>query len=302
MAPGGAYADRQLSYAVGSVIHSGDQVVDVSPHRVATFVQTDDGFVFTDNSGAIFFSAGAESIPIGQTGQPYGRLLAADDSGSYVGWVDTGPPLAEFVVYDTSSRSELVRTSEGNQPTGQDTGEFELPMIRAIDGQFAYWHSSEGIAAWDLSSGTGQLLTPRANYEWLKDVAAGQLARTSGNGQNVIVNADPAAAAPAFDGWFADLSPNAAYLFTDAADEAKVFDVQDGQEVTPSHDAYPFIAFSQWLDDDRFVAIGIKAGNRETGPLDLLTCSISAERCTVTISEVGSVNELALPTGETLGD
>lgn len=294
------FGERRVSYAVGSTIHYGAQRIDVSPHDVATFVQTDDGFVFIDRQGAIYFTDGAGVTDIGRSQQPYGPLLAADDSGSYVGWVDTRPTVAEFVVYDTSTRSEVVRTSEGNQPTTEKTGEFDLPMIKGIDGHHAYWHSTAGITAWDLSAGAGLLLAPDADYQWLKDVAAGQLARTSDNGDRIVVSGDPAATAPAFDGWSADLSPSATYLYTDKADEVKVFDVQTGDQVTPGHSGYPFVFLSQWLDDDTFVAVAIKAGNNESDPLDLLSCSISAGECTVAATEVGRVNELALPIGDVL--
>lgn len=295
------FGERRVTYAVGSTIHYGDRVIDVSPHKVETLVQTDDGFVFTERSGEIFFTNGAaDAEQIGFSGQPYGRQLAADDSGSYVGWVDTRPRLAEFVVYDTSSRSELVRTSEGNTPTDEQVGEFELPMIQAVDGDNAYWHSSDGITAWDLRTNTATVIAPRANYEWLQDVAAGQLARMTANTQGTVVNADPAATAPVFDGSFADLSPAAKYIYTDVDDEAKVFDVQTAEEQTPSHAGYPFILLSQWLDDDRFVVVAIKAGNNESDPLDLLTCSISSAKCTVAATEIGRVDELALPIGETL--
>ncbi len=298
------FAERQVTYALGSTIHYGDQQIDVSPaQKITTFVQTDDGFVFTDASGAIFFTSGAEVEKIGFSGQPYGRQLAADDSGSYVAWVDTSArPAAEFVVYDTTSRSEVVRTSEGNTPTTEQTGEFELPMVRAVDGSYAYWHSSEGITAWDLSTDTASVIAPQANYHWLHDVAAGQLARMTADTQRTVVSDDPAATEPVFDGAFANLSPSATYVYTDVDDELKVFDVQTGQERTPEHPGYPFVGLTEWLDDDTFVAVGIKAGNQESDPLDLLTCSISSEECTVTVPEVGRVNDLTLPIGETLGD
>lgn len=294
------FGERRVTYAVGSTIHYGDQSINVSPHKVETFVQTDGGFVFTERSGEIFFTSGGDAEQIGFSGQPYGRQLAADDSGSYVAWVDTRPRLAEFVVYDTSTRSEVVRTSEGNTPTDTQVGEFELPMILAVDGQNAYWHSSEGITAWDLPTGTATVIAPQANYHWLQDVAAGQLARMTADTQRTVVSADPAATAPVFDGSFADLSPAAKYIYTDVNDEAKVFDVQTSQEQTPGHDGYPFIFLSQWLDDDKFVVVAIKAGNKESDPLDLLTCTISAGKCTVAATEVGEVNDLALPIGETL--
>lgn len=296
------FEERTVTYAVGSTIHYGDQSIDVSPHKVETLVQTDGGFVFMERSGEIFFTSGGDAELIGFSGQPYGRQLAADDSGSYVAWVDTRPRLAEFVVYDTSSRSEVVRTSEGNTPTETQVGEFELPMILAVDGENAYWHSSEGITAWDLLTGTATVIAPRANYLWLQDVAAGQLARMTADTQRTVVSADPAATAPVFDGSFADLSPAAKYIYTDVNDEAKVFDVQTGDQLTPDHSGYPFLFYTQWLDDDSFVVVGIKAGNDESDPLDLLTCTISTGECTVAATEVGRVNDLALPIGETLGD
>lgn len=300
---GGAYVDRQVTYALESAIHNGDQVIDVSPQKVTTYVQTDDGFVFADGSGAIFFADGDETVRVGRTGLPYGQLLVADDSGPYAGWVDTeSGPASEFVVYDTSSRTEVVRTSEGNVPTTDSTGEFDLPMMGAIDGEFAYWHSSAGITRWDLRTDSAELIAPRASYTWLQDVAADQVARTAHETQRTVVNADPDADAPLFDGTFANLSPRARYVYTDVDDRAKVFDVATGDERTPDFSGYPFMALSQWLDDDRLVAVAIRAGNKESDPLDLLTCSIASGDCEVTVSEAGPVNELALPIGERLGD
>ncbi len=305
------FAERRITYAVGSTIHYGDQVIDVSPGAVKTFVQTDDGFVFTDAYGAIFFTSGAEVEQIGDSGQPSARQLTADDSGSYVGWVDKSAlPVSEFVVYDTSSRSEVVRTSEGNKPAQEQAGQSEVPMIEAIDGSYAYWHSSEGFTAWNLTSGTGRVLPIDVGYHWiwLQDVAAGQLAVLSDDGQQVVVSADPVATAPAFPAhhaWAANLSPNAERLYTRSyaePDEMKVFDVQTGAEQTPNHPGYPFIALSQWLDDDRFVAMGAKNSDAlgPTDQLDLLTCSISAGECTVAVSEAGLVGQLVTPLGGSL--
>ena len=299
----GEFGEHRVTYAAGATIHYGAQSIDVSPHSVETFVQTDAGFVFIDGAGTIYFTDGDNVDEIGRSEQPYGPLLAADDTGSYVGWVDTSVrPAAEFVVYDTSVRTEVVRTAAGNQPPSQDVGEFDIPVMEALDGERAYWHSSAGITSWDLTSNNGELLAPGANYLWLQDAAAGKLARLTRDTRQIVVSDDPAATAPVFDGSFADLSPNATYVYTDVDDAMKVFDVRTGEERTPDHPGYPFMVLSQWLDDDRFVAVAIKAGNNESDPLDLLTCSISTGECRVAVSEVARVNDLALPTGETLGD
>lgn len=69
-----AFADRLVTYAVGSTIFYGDERFDVAPYRVSKFVQTDDGFVFTDKAGDILFTDGQETTKIGSTDQPYGAL------------------------------------------------------------------------------------------------------------------------------------------------------------------------------------------------------------------------------------
>ncbi|MEJ7691118.1 MAG: hypothetical protein WKF76_12185 [Nocardioidaceae bacterium] len=43
------FEQRTTTYSAGSVIHHGDQQIDVAPHSITSFVQTDDGFVFTDS-------------------------------------------------------------------------------------------------------------------------------------------------------------------------------------------------------------------------------------------------------------
>ncbi|MBA2559773.1 MAG: hypothetical protein H0V07_07770, partial [Propionibacteriales bacterium] len=53
-----AFADRQVTYALGSTIHYGDQRMDVAPYEVSTFVQTDSGFVFTDKAGEVVVTDG----------------------------------------------------------------------------------------------------------------------------------------------------------------------------------------------------------------------------------------------------
>lgn len=299
----GAFRDRLLTYAVGSTIFYGDQRLDVAPYRVSTMVQTQDGFVFTDKAGDIAFTDGHTVQAIGRTNLPYGRLLAADPAGSYVGWVDTdATPAPQFVVYDTSTREEVVRNSERYLSEPASTGEFAKPMMEAIDGDHAYWHSPAGTTSWDLTANTGRVVAPNTDSQWLVDAADGQLVHTSDNGEQVIVSADPNAKAPAFPGSFARLSPHARYISTDISDQVRVFDVANGHNVTPQHPDHPFIAVTSWLDDDRFVALGIAAGNDESDPLDLLTCSVSSQQCEVAAAGVASVNELAVLIGQRIAD
>lgn len=224
-----------------------------------------------------------------------GRLLAADDNGSYVGWVDTdATPASEFVVYDTARHTEVVRTAAGNPPATGDVGEFDIPVMIAIDGQLAYWHSSAGITAFDLRTDTSTLIAPRANYLRLEDAEAGQLAQLSPDSQHTVISSDPGAKGQTFAGTWANLSPTARYVATDESDKVTVFEISSGRQVTPRHPDHPFIAVTSWLDDDRFVALGIAAGNDDSDPLDVLTCSVSSQQCQVAAAGVAPVT-LALP-------
>lgn len=296
----GGFSTRALTYSLGSQIHYGDQVIDVSPYDVAAFVQTDDGFVFVTAQDQVVFSDGVSTEQIGTTDLPYGRLLTADDSGSYVAWVDTSAtPVPQFVVYDTATGQEAVRTAEGNVAITDDTGEFDLPTVLAVDGHMGYWHNSEGVVAWDIATGTGSLLKADANSHWLNDVAGGHLAYSTGNGQSTVVTTNPRAGDPTFPGSHAVLSPDARYVYTDDTDVARVFDVETGQDVTPRHRGYPFIAVTQWINGTTFAALGL-SGQDETSPLDLLECSVPTQECTTTALQVGTVGHVQFPIGETI--
>jgi hypothetical protein len=162
-----------------------------------------------------------------------------------------------------------------------------------------YWHNSEGVVAWDIATGTGSLIKPRASSQWLSDVAAGHLAHGTGNDQRTVVNSSPHAGNPTFDGSHAVLSPDARYLYTDDTDVARVFDVDTGKDVTPSHRGYPFIAVTQWINGTTFAALGLSSTD-ETSPLDLLECSVSTQECSTAAQEVGTVGHVQFPIGETI--
>jgi hypothetical protein len=302
VAQSGAFSTRVPTYSFGSRIHYGDDVLNLSPYEVAAFVQTDDGFVVVTEQDQVVFSDGVSTEQIGTTDLPYGRLLAADDSGSYVAWVDTAAsPVPQFVVYDTAAGEEAVRTAEGNVAITDDTGEFDLPTVLAIDGPMSYWHNSEGVVAWDIATGTGSLIKPGANSRWLSDVAAGQLAHSTVNDQSIVVNANPTADNPSFDGSHAVLSPDAHFVYTDDTDVARVFDVETGKDVTPTHRGYPFIAVTQWINGTTFAALGL-SGAAETSPLDLLECSVSTRECSTAALGVGTVGHVQFPIGETISN
>ncbi len=301
----GEFEQRTTTYSVSSTIYYGDVAVDVSPHEVTTLVQTDYGFVFTadvDEGQGVFFTNGSAPERIGTTNQPSGKMLAGDDAGPYVAWVDTdAEPLPELVVYDTSTSKEVARTSEGNTKQPARADESRMPAVVGVDSSTAYWHRSDGVASYNIGEGTSELIQPNADATWLFDVAAGVLARSSFDDQSVTVSPDPAADGPTVPGHFAALlSADAAYVSTGLYDTARMYDVSTGDEITMLADGYAFTVPMQWIDGDAYTALGVRVGSSEDDPVDALTCSVGARSCLVDRESIGTYGSVQFPLGESL--
>ncbi len=299
--------ERQISYASGSTIHYGDRSIDVSPHKVGRFVVTDDGFVYTAR-GSVYFTDGAGSEKIGDT-EGYVDVLTADDTGSYVGWVERlrSPYITQAVVYDTARGREVFRSPKSDSRS--DDGCFSEDdglRFNAIDGHTAYICDGAvfGVSAWDLTTQTRKWPTtnPPRPESWLTDVdnsylawSTTEFAGTSGT----IVSRDPAADAPFYPISGNQLSPDANYIAGGANGQTVVFDRTTNQEVELSMPEYPEWYFMQWVADDRFTAIGFHAENdnqdNASEAPDLLTCDASSAMCTVVGQASG--DRLIPPTG-----
>ncbi len=296
---GGDFEQRTTSYSTGSVIHYGNHEIDVAPHSLSSFVQTDDGFVFTDKGGLVYLATADTVNRLGQTNQPYGTLLAAGDDGPYVTWLDTDA--STFKVYDTAARREVASVEQPPQP--KNPGEFDLLAVLALDGSTAYWHTADGVVSYDIDSDQTEVVKAGATTQWLADVADGTLARMSFDDQSITVSRDPHSDGPTVPGFsHATLSPDARYVATDPHDSEQVFEAATGKDVTPAAEGYSFTAVVQWTDADDYVALGIPQGNAEDEPFDLLTCSVSSKTCTPAAKSVGVFGNVQFPIGEDLSD
>jgi hypothetical protein len=289
-------------YSTGSTIHHGDQQIDVSPHTVVSMVRTDDGFVFVSQDSDVYFADGTTVERINDGNGMWS--LAADDTGSYVGWVDYGtvPDPPEYVVYDTSTRSEVRRWSdEDGGPSGG--GEHTTDMVD-IDGDIAYVRDSKGFVAWNLTDGSSERIASGVGPDWLWGVADGQLAHveSEGNRRYVVVSEDPQADRPRirFD-WKAlgaKLSPTGKHVVTLAlrTGDVVVSDAQAERDVTPDDGRYPFgLAPLQWVSDDVFYAVGTPRGGTLA---DVVRCRISTGGCRVVAKAVAPAGEVQGPNGE----
>jgi len=284
------FAVRRPTYAIGSQIHYGKDVISVAPYRVSAFVQTDAGFVFLDDENNIYVagSAGVRRIAPGKGTQ----RLTADSHGSLVGWVEDYTDRSESVVYDVAADRELVRTPIGNK-RGPLLDAVMGPQIVAIDGDTAYFGTLKGIYRWDLKAGTGQLVADTLP-NGVRGVSSGQylyqrpLSHAT-SGTSLAVGPAPSdSGGRTFPGRQGYLSPTADYLVAGPADNQRaqpaaavldLYEVKTGAKLQLRHPDHPRLIFGQWLGDSTFSAVGVRAG--QNAPVDLLTCSAVGLMCQV---------------------
>lgn len=298
-----AFAERRVTYAEGSVIHYGVDSIDVG-QKVVSFVQTDDGFVFMTPDGSVHLADGS-AREIGRT-DAEAAYLKSDDSGSLVAWVEFAPgERPTLVVFDTAARDEVLRTSDGTTPDMTAFRDSHAAFVYAVDDGTVYWRTGEGMVAVDAATGESELVLPGATGFSVLDVAAGQFAYMTGEGERMHVGADPTKPGVRMPwGWDGDLSPDARFVASDQSDKAAVFDGRTGEDVTPRAPGYEFRSFYSWLDESRVAMIAIEDAGGGQGLVDLLECSVVDGTCTVAqddvvefVDDAESV-DLTLPVGE----
>lgn len=286
---------RAATYASGSTIHYGEEEIDVGM-RIRTFVQTDDGFVFTGPSGAVWFTSDGEGL-LDHLGQSRGRaFLTVDDSGSYVAWVDGDPN--EFVVYDTQSLESAARVPTKPGPGGG-------PYVYAIDGTSMYVLDSRGLSRIDIPTGKIDVLRDdiRSRNE-IRDVEDGWILRDRNSGGlsgslplDTVMSRDPLADEPLTVADARDLSLDGRYVTTDVNDSEQIVDTRTNEEVVLDTSEYDFQSVSRWLDDDTVAVMTLKKPFSDPD-ISLLTCEVPSGECAVAAEDLPS--NLQLPVGEHL--
>jgi hypothetical protein len=285
------FTERRATYAAGSEIHYGPEVLSVAPYKICAFVQTDAGFVFSTEAGGIFVvdRNGVRRIKPDNTAS----LLTADNHGTLVGWVQRGTSRTFSVVYDVATDRELINT-----PVGNDQGSLEdpvqAPRVVAIDGDQAYFGTLHGLYRWNVRTNKGELIAnvlPRA----VRTVTAGQMVyqyplRQPTTGVHLTVGPAPSdTTGRNFDGTEALLSPDATYLLT-APDrfvstdtgwsDMRLFDVATGRGLSLRHPDHENLIPGQWLDNQTFSVAAVRRSS-DGGAVDLLVCSAQSLTCKV---------------------
>jgi hypothetical protein len=287
IAGSGGFEARKVTYAQGSTIHYGDAMIDV-PTDVRTFVQTDDGFVFTDAHDRVYFTNGDETTEIGHAGGPvWAGDLRADHSGSYVAWVEIDDgERPETIVYDTSAGREVLRTDEGNGPGPGYYGNDDKPLVLALDGELLFVQDSKGQVAIDIPTGRSTTLFGPKDDRYFIDAANGRIALSDVDGVLAIRTGIDGEEQrfPRYQA--AQLSPSGTRVWTSRASSdigyVEILDVSSRTLATLARGDDVFVNLSQWVDDDTVVVhrYGVR------GPIDLLRCSVSSGDCEVAVASL----------------
>jgi hypothetical protein len=313
-----SFAERRITYAVGSTIHYGDEVLSVAPHKITTFVQTDAGFVFLDAENNIHVADRSGTRSLGAANWE----LTADFRGNLVGWIDAFKTPRESVVYDVLAGRELVRTAVGNKiPPTVDLA--YSPRIIAIDGGTAYFDTAHGPYRWDIQANRGERLAGVGMND-VRAVAAGQIVFLQPLDQRppgvelTIAKSVTDKPSVRFLGQQAHLSPTAAYLVTQPNDarpgiepawaSLHLVDTKTGNRIALPDRTYFKFYFGQWIDAETCT---IAAEHRTTGGLDLLVVNARTGATKVAVSHFATqgfsttpprVASFALPTGRAIID
>lgn len=313
-----AFAERRATYAVGSDIHYGSDVISIAPKKIIAFVQTDAGFVFTSTGDSGLFLADGNQVS--RLGKGPGELgeLTAGTRGNLVGWVEGFNDRYESVVYDVAARRELVRTALGNKvPPNVSISIVAAPTVIAIDGGYAYLGTLQGVYRWDLETGESQLILrstdPRAIRALADDryVLDAHPERFVGPDDVDVVLKDISGnnTKGTYPGKQGYLSPSAKYLLTGTNDpqritppptDLKLFDTTTNKQLPLAHPNHPRLIFNQWLTDETFTAAGLRLTPQLVqpglnSPVDLLTCSTKTLTCQVTTPNISTLTFTTTP-------
>ena len=288
-------ATRPLTYADGTTIHYGDQIVTAAGQVVEVDV-ADYGVAFRTSDGRIWFTDGSTTAQLGTLGEPgpaydeyhllYGfdkGWLVSGASGSEVAWFEfTQPGSPEVVVYDSLSR-EIVLRKEVAVKTGA------AAFLWSVDQDAAYWSDDTEFGAEEPSP------------NWQVDLATGTQTRVSVEDYQAVLASQGGARTLRISHNEGDEPVR--YWFYDGIQQFGIgrrlveamggqpFFLRDGLTFDDVHLRSPAgfpetnpVWLVQWLDDST-VVLSATNGDQE----DLLECPIPVGTCEVVVTGPASI-------------
>jgi len=305
---------RSLTYAVGTVIHSGSSLIDVGV-QVQAVVRVDGGFVFSGPDRTVYLEQGGDTQPLGRLADSSSPLFASDD-GLVAAWWD-GESIQSWPGYHPSR--------SGPVPTDDKTNSFGVartwpsgspPHVEAVsDGHLWFW---DGQDTWTtevrpLTTSAGWKDSGFTDGQMIRSAAGDKLLIRVGGGLAVIrANLLPAPGDPGWADWepgtdvssvpasvpdVSDgvLSPDGEHWFATGTSRFVVFDSASGDRQAPSHDGFLQVTPYAWLGDDTIAAVA--RTTTDDHDVSLLTCQVSSKTCRVAASDVGPHGDVVVANG-----
>jgi hypothetical protein len=303
-----------LTYAVGSVIHTGDGTIDVG-RKVVSMIQTARGFVFSDPDQNVYEEKDGDVQQIGHLATAQSRLVTGDD-GLVATWWDGHLIHLWPVAFAEGNRNTIDPALE---TSGQPD---QTPYVEALsDGHLWLW-DGRGTKVIEVRPTPGTAVWPDAGLPdpgMVQDAAGDRILVRVGSGLAVVrANLKPLDA-EGLGNWepgtdltrvtaqvsnvsSGDLSPDGSHWFTQDSDQFAVFDSTTGgrQDVAFKGLGFEFAAPYQWLGNDTIVALALPKATTGPQPITLLTCHVSTNDCVVTARDIGDAADVALPIGLSL--
>jgi hypothetical protein len=288
---------KPLTYAVGSVIHTGDSTIDVGV-PIRSMVVLDDGFVYTGPHQTVYFWQDSGAHAVGHVADASTRLFSSDDgvnalwSGSQ-NRIDWWPGYGDRILTFRGPTVEAVSAGHLWWSDGRQTRIAEMPPLTT----HATW-PDDGL-------GHQPIVKDAAGDRILVDVGGGLavvrahlLPRPGDPGwANFKPGTDLSGVTPQVTGVSTgDLAPDGQHWFTGDGGRFAVYDSTTGQEQDPAHPGFDTVGPAQWLGDDTIAAVGSRISD-PSGPISLLTCRVSTNQCAVAVPDVGTSDEVVLANG-----
>jgi hypothetical protein len=310
---------KPLTYAVGHVIHSGADIIDVGK-KVVSFVPTHWGFVFSTPDRRLYQERGGQVQPVTTFDGHPSQLsdtspLVVSDDGLVTAWWD-GARIQTWPGYRDAMVDAFDKTNSFN--AGRSWPSQDPPRIEAVsDGHLWWWDGRDHwigevrpmktTAGWKDANPPGSgTVVDAAGDRVLVHTADGMAVTTanllpsSGQQGSWKPGGDLAGLGTQVAGVSTgDLAPDGKHWFAQGTHELTVFDSASGRRENLGHPGFAFAEPYQWRDDDTIAAYALGTADGQT--VSLLTCQVSTGTCTVTAPQIGEIGNVVLPDGRQLG-
>jgi hypothetical protein len=317
---------RPVSYALGSVIHSGDTQVDVGM-PIASFVRYTDGFVFSDPQQRVYAEQDGHVHLIGHLVDGSTALVAGED-GREVAWYGHDGKITvgsdQFAKFGNGVYlyPDFLRNGRTNSLHASFGGVQPIttrPTVRASWDGFIWLTDGRKNTVVELRPDAHQYAGWPApeliGRDTVQDAAARRLLVRVGDGL-AVVDANlprepalldtrpkprPLPSAPQVGHVSTgDLAPDARHWFNAEGGRFTVYASSDGSSQEPGHPGFERVTPYQWLGTDTIAALAHRAGDPD-GPISILRCRVSTNACIVAVADAGPEADVIVPSGPTTG-